>query len=729
MRKPAAMLAGTMALAAAFPALAIEIEYGDLTGTLKNQLSVGAAVRTEPNDPNLIGKLNVNGQQGLCPDGCLSFTGDPAPNQRLVKARGAFLGANKDDGDLNYSQWGLVSAISKLSSDLVLSYDNLTFKGGVIAFFDPSQFRRNDRHPDTTFQPSVTPRPSVVGNDLAQQYQIKDAFIAGKFNLFDHDFSASAGYQHVRWGESNFIALNTLNEINPPDQRLLHQPGSPINEVFRPSPLLTFNTQVTDGVSLDLIYQFAWRGAVVDPAGSFYSNLDFYNRDSFLLSIGQFHEDPNRLQRIPFPINRISNSSFTASVLPLDAGRPSSQGEGGAKVTWYVPELNGGTELAFYGYNYHSRLPYVSAYAANESCARNANGFATAFYLCNGFVGLNPASGGEPAPLDSARFLLEYPENIPLFGMSFNTNAGKWSLAGEYSIHPSMPLQVSAVDVVFAALQPALPRQDIVLGLTPQFISDTLAGLPTIVNGVLTNPSSGVTSALAIVAGTPTLLQALGSGTNTLPSSRHAVPDFLSGYRGIEIQPGQLIHGYQRFPVDQIQFTAIRALGNSDNPVGADQVIILVEVGLQHIYGLPKRSRLQIEGGDNNDSHASPGADGTGQPGGKPDPRSLNPTQQTKGFATEFSTGIRSLIRFEYNNLIGNLNFKPQIFLGYDPYGISPQPVQNFREGTFQYLIGTEVEVGGPWSGQVFYQGSTGGGTVNNQRDRDVIGAAVSYTF
>jgi hypothetical protein len=44
-------------------------------------------------------------------------------------------------------------------------------------------------------------------------------------------------------------------------------------------------------------------------------------------------------------------------------------------------------------------------------------------------------------------------------------------------------------------------------------------------------------------------------------------------------------------------------------------------------------------------------------------------------------------------------------------------------------VLATQIESGQQWSGQVFYQGSTGGRSVNTQRDRDVLGFAVSYTF
>jgi len=75
------------------------------------------------------------------------------------------------------------------------------------------------------------------------------------------------------------------------------------------------------------------------------------------------------------------------------------------------------------------------------------------------------------------------------------------------------------------------------------------------------------------------------------------------------------------------------------------------------------------------------------------------------------------------------INFKPELLLGHDVYGIAPQPIQNFIEGRIQYQASAIFENGGPWTGQLVYQGSTGGGTNNTQRDRDIIGFLVGYTF
>ncbi|MBX6420417.1 MAG: DUF1302 family protein [Nevskia sp.] len=716
-----------LALSWAGSAAAAEFDWGDLSGNLKSRLSYGMAWRTESPDPRLIYKLNLN--PNLCgPGDCMSFTGDPAPNEVLVKAPGAFFASNKDNGDLNYSRWGVVSAVSKLNEELSLSWHDFTFKLGAFGFFDPSAFNKADRHPDTTFQPAETPRSPAVRQQIGKDWQLTDAFVADRFKLFDHTFNVRAGYQHIRWGESTFIALNSVSQINPPSAVLLHQPGTPINEVFRPTPAVLLSTNLNESLSLDLVYELGWERVVPDPDGSFYSYLDVVKGSYADISLGQFHEDPQCIGRLPPPGNAISDTCLTSRVLDERFAHPRSQGQGGFKLSYYAADFNGGTEFNFYALNYHSQLPYLSFIATDESCMRNSTSFLQAFVDCNGFIGLNPVSGKEPLPLDTMKTFLDYPEDIQMFGFSFNTNVGKWSLAGEYSLRPNLPVQVDVPDLVFAALQPAFPKQDLTLGLDATTIQQTIASLPAVIGSISTsNPTQllqdtiGLLNALPVIAGT-------AGKSVTIPSGRTILPDYVESYRGITVQPHQIVRGYERLPVDQLDLTGIRAIGASENPFGADQILILAELGFTHIWHMPPRSRLQLEGGDNNDTHASPGADGTGS-GGVPDARRFNPTQQTHGFASSFSWGYRILAQFEYDNLIWNLNFKPSLQWNQDVSGIGPQPMQNFVAGTKTYVIGTVIESGQDWSGQIFYQGSTGGGTVNTQRDRDVIGLAINYTF
>jgi hypothetical protein len=312
--------------------------------------------------------------------------------------------------------------------------------------------------------------------------------------------------------------------------------------------------------------------------------------------------------------------------------------------------------------------------------------FVDAALSCQGFDGsLNPTGvGKDPAPIGTLQPFVDYPRNIQLYGISFNTPLGAWSLAGEYAFRPNLPVQVSAVDVVFAGLQPALPRRDIVF----------------------------------VVPNTPLVLA-------TLPGSRHFVPDFLSVYRGMEVTAGERVHGYERLNVGQLDLTAIRILSSS-NPLHADQIQLIVEAGATHVLDMPDRSRLQFEGGVwHKDTHAGPGADGTGSPNPS-DSLRLNPTQQTRYFADSFAWGYRLFSRIEYDNVLPNVNLIPTLGFFHDVSGIGVYPMQNFVEGRMQYTAAAELTYYG-LSGQLLYHGFCGSN--NTLRDRDYLSLSLAYTF
>jgi hypothetical protein len=306
----------------------------------------------------------------------------------------------------------------------------------------------------------------------------------------------------------------------------------------------------------------------------------------------------------------------------------------------------------------------------------------------------------EPAPIDTLKVFLDYPEDIHMFGISFNTNIGPWSVAGEYSYRPNMPLQVQLTDVVFAGLQPALPKQEVDIG-----------------TGTLTQALQNL--------GLP--VPNLGVNPIALPSSQEAFPDYLmTRYRNQAVGPNQYIPGYQRFHVGQFDLTGIKIFSN--NIFGADQIIWIVESGFTQIYNLPSWDQLQIEGGSLNDTHHSPGADGTGN-GGVPNTHTFNPTQQTTGFATHFAWGMRSIINMEYNDVVFGWTFKPQFVLLHDMTGIAPSPNQNFIQDRSQIQAGTDINFTQSLTGHVHYEWYFGGGRNNNLSDRDNVVVSMGYSF
>lgn len=737
---------GIAGMVASVPAQAFRFEINDDTyGEFKNQVLIGASWRMQRPSDSLIDKNNVN--PNLCgfgtDDACMSFNGNPALNQKLIDAPGAFFGANKDDGNLNYDRGDIVASVFKLTSEVSLTWGEWVFKAGGTAFIDPQNYHFDETHPDTNFQPATTRRNHDVERNVGYDFQIGNLMASRPFELFNHDFSIAIGYQTIRWGESTLVALNSISEINAPDARFLYHPGTPIAAVFQTTPAVVLSTPLTDDINIDLVYQLAWRKVQVPKGGSFFALLDLIGRDTALLSLGQFHEDPDGLQRLPSIGANISNSSTTVAV-DNKGGEPRDSGQFGTKVTWYNADI--GTEFGFYALNYHSRLPYLSMFAADASCISDTTTDAiTALAECQGMKA-NP-DGLEPAPLDTAKFVLDYPENIQMYGVSFNTTAGKWSLAGEVSYRPNLPAQIHAPDIVFAGVQPALPMNELVVGLGTVgqlggilqgvLSGDTLAlqNLTGLLGGTLANPGAVVGNLLSIVGA---VAGNLGNDF-ALPPRDVAVPSFVREYRGgAAIQPNQFIPGYERLKVMQFDFTGIRILSSTENPIGADQIQFIGEVGATWVLNMPDRNRLQFEGMDFNNTHYGPGADGTGEqfhPQGANAPANptvtqrLNPTHQSTGFADAFAAGYRFLIFMEYNNALFGKTLKPQILWSHDLTGISIAPMQNFVQGTKLWQVGTHIELTQDLTAMVFYQGWTGGGTNQTYRDKDFAGFAVQYTF
>lgn len=704
-------------------AQAFDWTWQDAEFSLKSTYSVGAALRLQDRNGRLIGKLNTPGQADLCAeDNCISFTGDPEPNARLVRAGGAFSGINQDDGNLNYDKYDIVAATNKINSVFTAEYGEFVGKLRGIGYFDPVNSDFEERHTDTRFQPARTRRPAAIERDFAKGFNLYDAYLQYNFSFGERNGLVSVGQQTVRWGESNLLAINSLSEINPPNAAALHMPGSEISEVFQPVPLVLLSTDLVENVSAELIYQLAWKPVQADPRGSFYADTDLAGGGKYgYISLGQFGEDPDSRNKPAGVLGLISSTAFTVALREQDAR---DQGQYGVRLNYLADWLNNGTEMGFYFLNYHSRYPYASIQAAQESCARTSTNAVDAYVACGGFNGTLPGIPGlqqEPLPIGSMQASLVYPEDIQMYGFSFNTNIGSWSLAGEYSFRPNVPLQVHITDVIFTGLQPAFPDNDIV--------SD-----PTGVNALINRIADALNiDPNAVVNVVPGLAGDLVDLTRaTLPSADNGVPSYLKQYRGLgRIQGGQMIDGYERFAVGQLDLTAIRIW--SANPFGADQVILLTEAGFTQIYNLPEHDELQIEGGGANRTHASPGADCTGEAPGTPVAqctKHLNPTQQTSNFADDFAWGVRSLVRMEYNDVVFGWSFRPTFGFSWDVEGVAPYPIQNFVEQRMEALAGTEIQLTPDLTGRVLYQAYFGGRAGENTRaDRDNIALSLSYTF
>ena len=710
-------LAGFAALAAMNSLRANEFDLGPIQAETSINISSGATWRLQNRANQFIGKSNIQGQQNLCAkDDCLSFTGDPSPNQRLVNAAGGYYVLNADNGNLNYDRGDIVYATTKFTPKVNLTWGNWQLKGSITGFYDPVNYDFDETHPNTRFQLASTPRAQEIKDEFALGYKRKEIALSGFFDIGDHQINISAGDQVIRWGEANTLLFSTLSMINPLDASIARMPGFQIKELPIPVPALIVGGSIVDNLSAEIIWMYGWKPTKADPVGSFMSTNDIAGGGHVATAgLGQFSEDPNGQFSVAFPASLVSSTSATDQVLPESTGYPDNHDEYGIRLNYIADWINSGTELGFYYLHYNSRLPYASVYASDKSCARDSPDAVQALIDCQGFNGSFqanlPVHGLEPIPIDTEKILLEYPEHLNLAGVSFNTTIGSWAAAGELAYHYQLPIQVAIVDVVYAGLQPAFPRQDIHIGVST--LTDIAAELP--VGSDLLVPIT------ELIAGTT-------AGTIpglTIPGARSIVPDFLSVYRGLDIQPHQLIHGYEKRDVIQLTLNGLKAF--RENPFGADQILLLVEGGLTHVVSMPKLGELQFEGGGDN-THASPGADGTGT-GGVPDPRRFNPTQQTEGFATENAFGYRILTKATYSSVFGRYSVQPTILFQHDVYGTSPYPMQNFIERRKSVWTVVDVELNQKTKLELSYQMYTGASKQNLLIDRDNIGVAIILDF
>ena len=702
-----------------------------------NRVSIGTAVRVEGRDPNLVGKSNLD--SNLCAaDECLSVSpNNSEPNNRYLLAPGA-RNSVYDEGNLNYDKGDFISSPLKWTTRFSIRRDNLKLEIGGLFFYDYINATLKENHPNQIVEPGPGPGQMVRNkrdidtiHQIGYGAQLLDAYVQDTFEIGGQAIDFSIGRQRLVWGEASFATQGSLNFINPPDVNNLTRPGGTLDEVYRPAGMLLARGPFNESLSFEAFYQFEWRPVGIPPRGSYFS---FFNASNHLTAnegiIAPFAKAPYDPLQIGTPGNDIldlvSTTSFTLRRGENRNAR--DQGQFGLALYWH-PDDNwfAGSELGFYYSRYHSRIPTASATAADASCARAEGNPAgidpidlTSFIAACGVPGTHLR---EAVPLDTAQYFLEYPEDIHLFGASFSTLYEGVAIRGEFSFRPNQPVQIDLEDVLFAALQPALPRHDIPLFTADNTVEGLLLALqdPTNALAVLGNAAGnlpGAISTLQALAGAPNVL-----GT-TVPGSRTAIPDFLTGYRGGipgEVAPGAYIRGYQRLAVQQSSIGLTRIFGNT-HFLGTKDSALLFELTNIWVPNLPSRSRLQFEA-PGTDTHAGQGAFDTGNA------IIINPIRNTGGYVTSFSAGYRLGALLHYTDvLIPGLDVSPFLVFTHDIYGVSPGLAENFLEGR-KLMVGDFRFSYGDFDVNLVSTFFFGGGRRNTLADRDFVAASIAYKF
>lgn len=785
----AVLISGLLGAAGSAQAIVFDWNIGEgVSGTLNTAITLGAAWRLEDREPHLVGFGNLN------PDACRIKVcqgiaqADVQPNAQRIGIPGAF-STNADDGNLNYDQGDITQGVLKLTQDIALNYKDYGFFGRLYGFYDAVNVDFREFHPNRVTDDTVANGPDVyqqgardgfsdilgvpieipfpgavgtrtlskgdlvrnkrAGGDLKKQIgmdlRVMDAYFFGNFPIGERELSLRVGRQTVNWGESTVLVINSLNQINPPNVNNLFRVGFDLAEVFEPVGMVYGTIGLTESVNLEAFYQAEWKPVEIPAPGSYLSFIDAgTNSTGGNLTLGFGNgEDVRTRQGLPGD-NLLSTITNTTGVLyRLEDNEPKDGGQFGAAIRYYAEWLNGGTELAGYAMNYHSRLPYASLYASDPSCARregNDNGpggqgidaFDTVtFGIACPDLPLQYQLTGRPTtlatdnaiPFDTIRVQLEYPEDIQLYGASFNTSFGELAIQGEVAYRPELPIQVDTEDLVFAAFQPVLGRCHGTGGTTP------CVGTPT--------SGSGTFSIGAPLAGDYT-------------GSARSFPSYVVAYRGLvheEIEPNSYIRGYEEFESYQFNIGGTYIYKPSFNLASMDQAIVIFETGAQYVPDITGPCELPLEG-PGTFTHSGPGADGTGtERGGSArtcvpegsrtenqnadgsDGLRFNPTQQVGGFPDDFSAGYRVVLIPRWESILPGISIQPIILYAHDFHGTSPGPAESFLQGRTVVATDVEIRYKTNWAYHIGYTSFSGARPYNLLEDRDYVQAWVKYSF
>ena len=669
-----------------------------------NIMMLAFGVRVESPDESLIGKASLPENRNLCaPDDCIGLSPNATePNERFLAAPG-LMSSNTDDGNLNYDKGDPVLGFIKWDSRVSVAFSNLEAELSWLFLFDAINYGFEESATNQIVAEGPQPgepvrfdRAKETERDLGQVFEIRDAFVAFDTEVFGREARVKVGRHLLNWGESAFVLKGNLNFINPYDTNNLFRPGFELEEIYRPVGMASFQWDWTDNIKFEGFYQFEWRPYALPSKGSVYSFLDAGNEvtknETVVLPFAKTPSDPNQLQSPASDLlSLVSATSFSARRAENNNAR--HHGQFGFGIRIFKEDWFDGTELAFFLANYHARVPSLSAYATDASCTRregnvqnNDAANLVDFTLDCGIVGVDtPGEDFEALPLDSFRYFLDYPEDIHLFGATFNTQANGFIFGGEFAYRDNQPVQVDIEDVIFAAIQPAFPRNEIVV------IPETLGGVP----------------------------------AATLTDSRTAAPDYLTAYRGGtpgEVAPNQIIRGYESMETIQLTLTATKIFGGQNKLFGADQIAILAELQGIWVPNLPGLDEIQFEGPGTH-THASPGIAETGNA------LLLNPTQNTDGYVTETSWGYRLTMIGQYDNFpVEGVSMRPLIVWLHDIKGVSPGLAENFLEGRQLGIFQTDFRMG-EWTLGTTYNYFGGGGDNNAFRDRDFMSVYLRYSF
>jgi hypothetical protein len=382
---------------------AVEVRLGEEAQVkLNGAFTFGAGYRTEDPRPEAYGSLAGN----------------------RVGRPGGLAAANAGGPNLNFDRGSTYSRVLKGFLDLDIHEATVGVFARAKAWHD-FELDRGDRpygnHPNR-FAQGVPLSDSGFAREAAfNGAHVTAAFVYGKFDVAaDSRLDARLGRQFVNWGTSQSFT-GGINVVNPRDFAAAVRPGALPEETGIPVGMLYANLAAGKQWGLDGFVPYEWRHHVLGGCGTFF-NVATYAPEGC--------NQANVLSTVNEP-TALATGLYVHRAPDVEA---KDSGEFGMSLRYAAAAL--GTEFRAYGMNYHSRS--FSIRGTNPGPG----------------VSLLPTAAGVAARLtapNGLRYALIYPEDIRLFGLSFDTRAGVASrIFGEIAYRPNQPLSLNFADLADA---------------------------------------------------------------------------------------------------------------------------------------------------------------------------------------------------------------------------------------------------------------------------------------
>ena len=399
-------IAGTIALAvAAGPALTWAVEWRlgeDAQAKLSGAVTFGAGIRTEEPRPENYGSLAGN----------------------RVGRSGGLAGANSGGPNLNFEQGSTYSRVLKGFVDFDIHEKTVGFFTRAKAWHD-FELDRGAR-PYGNFPNGFTQHVPLSDEGFAKEARFNGAhftaaYFYGKFDLAAEKLlDARVGRQFLNWGVAQSIP-GGVNVINPRDYAASVRPGALPQETRIPVGMFYANFAAGKQWGIDGFLPYESRHDVIGGCGTYFNVATFAPTGC------------NQATVLP-TINERTAFLSGAYVHRSPDVEARDSGEYGLSLRYTAAAL--GTEFRAYGMNYHSRFYSVRGTNAGP-------GVSTA-----------PTAAGVLARLtapNGLRYATLYPEDIRLFGLSFDTRRGVATrVFGEIAYRPNQPLSINFADLADA---------------------------------------------------------------------------------------------------------------------------------------------------------------------------------------------------------------------------------------------------------------------------------------